>query len=235
MYAKLFSRITESSLMEETIEARYVFVMFLAIADPRGEVIGTDVALARRLNMSLDQLKLALAPLMEPDPDSNSRECEGRRIVRSNGERGYHIVNYLTYRNHRDEAQRREYMANYIASYRADGKDKSRPVNSGKLGKLGKPRLAQAEAEAEAEAEAKIESRSRDFSPSLEEVKLQAVKAGLPDSEAGRFFNFYESNGWRVGRNPMKSWTHALSNWKLRSNGQGHKPTTPPPDHSKGF
>lgn len=31
--------------------------------------------------------------------------------------------------------------------------------------------------------------------------------------EAEKFFNYYESNGWKVGKNPMKSWTHAANNW----------------------
>jgi hypothetical protein len=49
--------------------------------------------------------------------------------------------------------------------------------------------------------------------PSLEEVKLCAAKKGLPVTEAEKFFNYYESNGWRVGKNPMKSWPHAVANW----------------------
>jgi uncharacterized protein YdaU (DUF1376 family) len=31
--------------------------------------------------------------------------------------------------------------------------------------------------------------------------------------EAEKFVNYYESNGWKVGKNPMKSWTHAVNNW----------------------
>jgi hypothetical protein len=50
--------------------------------------------------------------------------------------------------------------------------------------------------------------------PLLESVKLQCAKIGLPDTEADKFFNHYEANGWRVGRNPMRSWPAALNNWK---------------------
>ncbi len=63
----------------------------------------------------------------------------------------------------------------------------------------------------------KEDARARFFSPSLEAVKLQAAKIGLPDSRAEVFFNFYESNGWKVGRNPMRNWKAALSNWKERN------------------
>ena len=50
--------------------------------------------------------------------------------------------------------------------------------------------------------------------PGIEEVKLLFSKSGLPMSEAEKFFNYYESNGWRVGKNPMRSWTSAAANWK---------------------
>lgn len=49
--------------------------------------------------------------------------------------------------------------------------------------------------------------------PTVDEIKLHMVKSGAPESEALKFFNYYESNGWRVGRNPMKVWKGAASNW----------------------
>jgi len=38
-----------------------------------------------------------------------------------------------------------------------------------------------------------------------------------PTIQAQKFLSHYESNGWRVGKNPMKSWTHAVTNWITRS------------------
>lgn len=118
VYAKLFSRITESSLMEESIPVRYTFVMLLAIADPTGLVVGTDVALSRRLNMPLNQFIESITVLGAPDPDSNSKEMEGRRVVPSDGERGYQIVNFVKYKLLKDESERREYMKEYMRKYR---------------------------------------------------------------------------------------------------------------------
>jgi hypothetical protein len=34
-----------------------------------------------------------------------------------------------------------------------------------------------------------------------------------PATEAGKFFDFYTANGWRVGKNPMKDWRAAAANW----------------------
>lgn len=40
--------------------------------------------------------------------------------------------------------------------------------------------------------------------------KISLDKAKI---EAEKFVNYYESNGWKVGKNTMKSWTHAANNW----------------------
>jgi hypothetical protein len=63
--------------------------------------------------------------------------------------------------------------------------------------------------------------------PTPEMCKLQAAKAGLPESEALRFWNYYESNGWRVGKNPMRSWPSAMANWKLNGHQCGPRMVKP--------
>lgn len=118
MFAKLFSRITESSLMEEPLEVRYVFMMMLAMCDPTGHVIGTDIAVARRMNISEDEFRKCAESLMAPDPDSNSKEEDGKRITLSKGERGYFVVNYLTYRDMKTEIHKRDYMREYMRKRR---------------------------------------------------------------------------------------------------------------------
>ena len=54
--------------------------------------------------------------------------------------------------------------------------------------------------------------------PTLEELTAEAIKIGLPITEVDKFWNYYESNGWKVGKNPMKSWPAALRNWLSRLN-----------------
>lgn len=61
----------------------------------------------------------------------------------------------------------------------------------------------------------KSQKRKKFIKPTIEELALQAAKIGLPESEIAKFMNYYESNGWRVGKNPMQSWPHALQTWKL--------------------
>jgi hypothetical protein len=50
----------------------------------------------------------------------------------------------------------------------------------------------------------------------FEEVyEYMAIRIGKENAklEAEKFVNYYTSNGWKVGKNPMKSWTHAVNNW----------------------
>src|SRR5438045_5629970 len=58
------------------------------------------------------------------------------------------------------------------------------------------------------------EGKGRFQKPTLELVKLHGIKIELPATECEKFFDYYESNGWRVGKNPMKMWTAAMANWK---------------------
>ena len=52
--------------------------------------------------------------------------------------------------------------------------------------------------------------------PTREELDLHAAKIGLPQNEVDAFVNYFESNGWKVGKNPMKSWPHAMATWAAR-------------------
>lgn len=67
----------------------------------------------------------------------------------------------------------------------------------------------------ESQPEAKARPSKRFSPPTKDEADLHAAKIGLPPSEVARFLAYYESNGWRVGKNPMKSWHGAMTNWKL--------------------
>ena len=56
---------------------------------------------------------------------------------------------------------------------------------------------------------------SRFSKPSVDEIKefMKQKEFSLFDSEGVRFFNFFESNGWKVGKNPMKNWKGAVNTW----------------------
>ena len=52
--------------------------------------------------------------------------------------------------------------------------------------------------------------------PTLEEVAAYAAAKHYTGFNAERFYAYYESNGWKVGRNPMKSWKNAVTSWHFR-------------------
>jgi uncharacterized protein YdaU (DUF1376 family) len=49
--------------------------------------------------------------------------------------------------------------------------------------------------------------------PTRAEAELYAAKLCFPMSELNNFYDHYESNGWKVGRVPMKDWQAAMRNW----------------------
>lgn len=52
---------------------------------------------------------------------------------------------------------------------------------------------------------------------SLDEVVVYFRGHGWPEKEARKFWSFYESNGWKVGKNPMKKWRAAAAGWISRN------------------
>ena len=51
--------------------------------------------------------------------------------------------------------------------------------------------------------------------PTVEDVAAYVREKGYA-FDAEEFWNFYESNGWRVGRSPMKSWKSACVTWQKK-------------------
>ena len=79
------------------------------------------------------------------------------------------------------------------------------------------------EAEAEAETEKRGTTNKRFIRPTLQEVASEIHAKGY-SVEPDCFWNHYESNGWKVGRNAMKSWKAALAKWNAD---EKKKPASP--------
>lgn len=56
-------------------------------------------------------------------------------------------------------------------------------------------------------------AKRRFAKPTVEEVAAYAAEKGYHGFDAERFWNFYESKGWMVGKNKMTNWRSAVSNW----------------------
>lgn len=51
--------------------------------------------------------------------------------------------------------------------------------------------------------------------PTVEEIAAYCKEKNY-NINVHQFFNYYESNGWKIGRNAMKSWQAAVQNWNIR-------------------
>lgn len=209
--------------MEEAIPVRYVFVMLLAIADSEGDVVGTDIAIARRLNMPVEEFQKCVAVLGTADPDSNSKDMNGRRVVPSDSERGYRVVNYAKYRELTTEFQKKNYMRRYMREYREKGK----VANDVKLTKsysktdantLDMPSLTSASVSESVSGKGSVEGKGF---PTLEQAKERAKFIGVPESDAEQFWHHFNSTGW-LDKNghTIKNWESKLVTWKLTNQQQ---------------
>ena len=81
------------------------------------------------------------------------------------------------------------------------------------------------EAEEKGETEGKWgtgRARARFTPPTPEDVRGYCLENGYR-VDADRFVAYYESNGWKVGRNPMKDWRAAVRTWSRNDYGQGSR------------
>ena len=71
----------------------------------------------------------------------------------------------------------------------------------------------------------KKESPSNFKKPSLEELESYAKEIEANFS-VNQFFDYYEANGWKVGKNSMKDWKATMRMWKHRSQSEINKQNT---------
>ena len=93
------------------------------------------------------------------------------------------------------------------------GKDR---LGKDRLGKdrLGKDRLG--DSKGETNVSPPLTKTKRFIKPSLNEVKTYCQER-QNNVDAERFVDYYEANGWKVGKNPMKDWKAAVRTWEKNS------------------
>lgn len=245
-YTKLAASILQSSIWSEDDRTRIVWITLLAMANQHGEVLASIPGVARMAGVPIADAEMALRRFMSPDPYSRTPDKEGRRLEAIEG--GWVLVNHAKYRAAFSREDQKAKTAERVARHRA----KAKPATPEALHVTGcnggvthcNASVTQAVHIAEAEAEAVSPlaplsggkepkaPRPRFVEPTREELDLAAAKLGMAPVEVDKFVAYYGSNGWRVGRNPMRSWQHALTRWKLtsdenrRTGGAGHgRPT----------
>ena len=208
-YTKLMSSITESTVWMEPNPTRIAWIAMLAMADRKGRVWGSVPGLANRARISVEEARAAIATFMAPDPDSRTKEHDGRRIEEIDG--GWRLLNYEKHRDARDADERRAYMREYMREKR---KQKVNNVSS------GKPKLAQAEAEAEAEADPRSKI-STDLVLGRGKKTSRAARLAL-DALPDEWAQFAESRGL-AGSAMAETWETFRDYWQAQPGQKGVK------------
>lgn len=203
MYNKLFSKIVDSSIWLEPTPTRIVWLMFIAVMNEDGFVQFASVAnVAHRARIKDDEAEEAIRILESPDPNSADDENEGRRIEKVPG--GWMILNASKYRDLVTREMQRAATRERVKRHRQKTKSAVvTPCNANVTERNGS--VTQSDTYTDTKKKSTREAR-----PSLKDV----VDFFGMESLANAFWDYYESNGWKVGRNPMKDWKAAARRWQ---------------------
>lgn len=72
------------------------------------------------------------------------------------------------------------------------------------------------EIEKDSSAKSTTTKRKRFEKPTLSEIKEYCIERNN-NVDAQHFYDYYESNGWKVGKNSMKNWQAAVRTWEKNS------------------
>lgn len=120
-YVKVFQSILDSTIWQEALPTKVVWITLLAMKDRDGYVGASVPGLAARAGVTLEQCEVALRKFMEKDPYSRTKDHEGRRIEEAQG--GWSVLNHHFYRNKMSPEDRREYQRVKQAEYRKRKKE----------------------------------------------------------------------------------------------------------------
>jgi hypothetical protein len=193
------------SLGKVSREARLLFIGLFSCCDDTGRARASSRLLASRLFPYDDDAFKKLPAWMA--------ELENEGCVRIYQVDGEAYLDIPKWRNHQKIDKP---SASKLPAFE-DARDGSRDFEKNSLG-TGNREMEQGEEwdSQGAEPETPKTPRSRFTPPTREELNLEAEKIGLPSTEVDKFVAHYGANGWRVGKNPMKSWPHALAGWVSR-------------------
>ena len=134
------------------------------------------------------------------------------------------IINYGLYGTLPDGLSELEEMAWTICKDLIDQQHHRREVNAAnRAGKKAEPATneenpaiePQPEEKPAQEIQPEKQKRKNFVKPTVEEIAAYCKEKNY-NINAQQFYNYYESNGWKIGRNAMKSWQAAVQNWNIR-------------------
>lgn len=165
-YTKLFNSILASSVWQESVSTKVLWITFLAMADKDGVAEASVPGLAKIAGLSITDTEAGIKSLSAPDKYSRTRDFDGRRIEACDG--GWRILNHAKYRQKMSADDRREYKRTKQQEYRAASK--STKSTGGQSGH-----------NAEAKAEAYSKAGNGDIAPARPETIHEACNRFTKD------------------------------------------------------
>lgn len=157
----------------------------------RGQVIIGRKKLAKELKMSEQQIRSCINRLKSTNEITTKSTNKYTLIT---------IVKYDKYQTNLTDINQQN---NQVLNQRATNKQ---PTNNQQITTSNKDKR-------EREKESNYIYSTRFIKPSIEEIELYCIER-QNNVDPNRFYNYYESNGWKVGKNPMKDWKACIRTWE---------------------
>jgi hypothetical protein len=155
----------------------------------RGDILTSELKLSKDWLWGRDKVRGFLLMLQKDEMISKKSTAK------------FTIITICNYDSYQDFTTTKPQLTNNKPTAR---QQQTNTLEEGKEGKEGK------------------EYESRTFSPPTLQQVINHMSEKLDDftaqGEAQRFIAYYESNGWRVGKNKMKKWEAAAAGWVSRIN-----------------
>lgn len=236
MYAKLFPEMYTGSMVGAGCVVFAVWPYALANCDEEGLVELNPRLLAMVLGASVQEIEQAIDFLMRPDPDSRSKDEDGRRIVRE-GQFLHRIVNYEAYRAIRDKQDRREYQREWDRKNRPSGHKRAKATQSDAVRRSptrsdGSDQSRGRSRSRESEARTRTKRSKAFVPPTVDEVAAYAASRGCPNFDAKRFIDHYAVADWHDAKgNPVRNWKQKfISVWEKDAGSKAAQQASPAPE-----
>lgn len=228
MFVKLFHQILDSSIADNR-RLRHFFTDLLLCADPKGYVIMTESAIARRIGAPIEEVQWGIQELQKADPQSKTTDMDGARIEKLEGTGyGWRIVNFEEYRNMRSADDMREKGRIRVQRFRE--KKNGNACNAGNVtGNACNPKKRKKKNEEEEEDGGEEEespppkldfpespkhnpNRMATFKQVIEFAESQPM--GIPRECSESFFDRMEAEGWVTPSGlPLNDWRARFRSW----------------------
>ena len=176
--------------------ANYTDGRFEGMDIKRGQFVTSLPNLAKQTSLSVQQVRTALAHLKSTGEITDSSTSKFRVIT---------VVKYDQYQqdNRQNNSQS---TGEQQASNRQSTGEQQQYNNNNKETKKKRNNLS-----------------ILFIKPTVEDIEKYCDEKGIFGFDAQKFIDYYDSNGWKVGRNPMKDWRATVRTWVRNDNERRQK------------